>query len=295
MNSEKTFSKVDETLLKIVKEVSDGDSTLEVILIGGRATNLLVNENRYSIDSDVALRDINGNTLSTSRVRNFARKVRKKIETDFGMAILRAESNEDETNFKFKRQSFYRVLKYLVKIYLFINEEYHILELSNDETIDSIDAGDSYMGIKIAPLDYMLAVKVIISAKKIDNNSIYENSNFRHLYDIVRLIDTDLWDIENIIKQLELLHKYETIRPSKQDYKFELEIHNIPMKIIEWLKSNLKKEEFDQSKNKVLKTNADLMFSLNEKEYENEFSAEAKISLINFLEKLNSEIEKRNL
>ncbi len=241
------LTETDKKLIKIVKIVCDTEDNIDVILIGGRAINIWVDQERYSKDSDMTIVGIE-NKLTQSKFKTFCKKIVKKISEEFGLEIIRAEDNKDYLEKISKRISTYIDRKNVFKISININNDEHIIEFSMDETIDNIPTQyNNELELKIVPIEYMLAVKIILSAKRIDEDTIFDRANFRHIYDVYRiLVSNNKIDIKNLINYLESINAYEMSREAFNDYEYNLSIGKALELIINWFDLEIKEAYVDQ-------------------------------------------------
>lgn len=284
------MSKTDTNLLDIVKEVSENTEGIEAILIGGRALNLLVEEERYSVDSDFGIKSTNETAISKTKLKKFCRKIRRKIEEKMSIKIHRAENNVQAREMELKKVNYYQHINFVIKIKIFIDNEYHILEFSHDETIDSLKEWGKKLGINVIPLEYILAVKTIIAAKRVDEGTIFNRDNFRHIYDIYRIVNEMDFKYKKFVENLEGIYGYELKRPTENrysKYKFKMDLNEIPQKLSEFLNS-------DKVENETLPNGKYIKFSNNYEKiiYKNKDNYGVKINKEEFVKRIEDYLAK---
>lgn len=290
MDRKYMLSKIDSNLLDMVKEVSENTNSIEAILIGGRALNLLIEEERYSVDSDFGIKSTTQTNVSKNMFVNFCKKVRKKIEEKMSIKINRAENNEQAYEMELRKENYYQHIKFVIKMKIFIDNEYHMLEFSYDETIDALKDWEKKLGINVVPLEYILAVKTIIAAKRVDEGTIFKRDNFRHIYDIHRILNDKNLNYKKFMENLKGIYNYELSRPpenKESKYKFEMSLIDAPKKLLDFLNSG-------EVENETLLNGKFIKFSNNYEKiiYKNEENYGVKISSEEFKAKIEDHLVK---
>lgn len=198
---------------KIIHNIVDDNLEVKSIMIGGESLNQLTSFYRESQDIDFALKTIDDKEATRSKLKKVFKRIRSNIEAEFNIDILRANNKLEGKKFRDENRSFYEPYPFVYKLNIYIKEKYYKFEISTDETIPFFETTKIMHGIESISLESILAIKMVIVAKRMIDNTMLNEKNIRHLFDIWRSIYT----LENInkIKVLEyisILIKYESKR-----------------------------------------------------------------------------------
>lgn len=240
------IDKIDKKLLELVYEVSeltnetkvDKDKWIEPILIGGRALNMQLANERTSQDSDFILR-MNGNPTTKSQLRKFAKSVKDLINEEFDKNLKRAENNSVHIEFAANKLDHYVEYPFMIRIVIYINDNEYKLEISTDVTAKEFTFDIFDDKFKVLSVENILALKTVISAKRIDEGTINDADNIRHIYDLYRiLLEKDDLNNKRLDVLIENIHNYEITRKQEKGYEYQIEIDDIKRIIVEYVNAN---------------------------------------------------------
>lgn len=240
-------NKVDRTLLELVYEVSEQNNesndnnknAIEPILIGGRALNMQLTNERTSQDSDFIIRK-NGDETSKNQLTKFTKSVKNLINEKFNKNIVRVENKPEHIEFTRKKIDHYVEFEFMFRIVIFISGEEYKLEISSDITAKEFTFDIFDDKFKVLSLENILALKTVISAKRIDEGSINRADNVRHIYDVYRiLLEKSDFNNKRLNKLIETIHMYETTRKQENDYEYLIEKDDIKSILIDYVNDNV--------------------------------------------------------